>query len=82
MFSFHSGEHGLNFKETMQLLRLAICGLTKGPSIGEVIEILGPDECLRRIQKSLNNFPVNGVEAEKRIPHKHFSVSVFTEICC
>ncbi|GAU93395.1 hypothetical protein RvY_05344 [Ramazzottius varieornatus] len=43
-------ENNLKFKELMHTLRLALCGTTQGPSIGEVVEILGKDECLYRLQ--------------------------------
>ena len=44
---------GIGIKPLFQFLRLVLIGATKGPSIHELIEILGPDEAQKRIEKQL-----------------------------
>lgn len=39
------------FRDGMRIMRLALCGVTRGPSVAEVIEILGLSECMNRIQR-------------------------------
>jgi len=44
---------GIGIKPLFQFLRLVLIGATKGPSIHELIEILGPNEAQQRIEKQL-----------------------------
>uniref|UniRef100_A0A7N6AWU7 Nondiscriminating glutamyl-tRNA synthetase EARS2, mitochondrial n=1 Tax=Anabas testudineus TaxID=64144 RepID=A0A7N6AWU7_ANATE len=42
------------YTEVMKLLRLALSGLQKGPSVAELMVSLGPAEIIHRLQKLLN----------------------------
>jgi len=39
--------------DVMKLMRSALSGLKEGPSVGEIIQILGPKVCIRRLESSL-----------------------------
>ena len=45
----------IGIKPLFQFLRLVLMGATKGPSIHELIEILGADEARKRIEKQLDS---------------------------
>ena len=44
-------QHNLELKHIAQALRIALTGTSVSPSIYEVLEFLGVDECKRRIEK-------------------------------
>jgi len=44
----------IGIKSLFQFLRLSLMGTTKGPSVYELIEIIGPDEVQQRIERSLS----------------------------
>lgn len=46
-------ESNLKLSEVMKLLRTSLTGLQEGPSIGEIVEILGPQICIRRLSNSI-----------------------------
>lgn len=48
-------QRNLQLKDIAQALRLALTGTTVSPSIYEVLEFLGADECKRRIQKIITS---------------------------
>jgi len=39
----------------MNPLRLALVGAPKGPGVFDIMEVLGKDETVRRIQKAIDN---------------------------
>lgn len=39
--------------DVMKLMRSVLSGLKEGPSVGEIIQILGPKVCHRRLESSL-----------------------------
>ncbi|OQV21527.1 putative glutamate--tRNA ligase, mitochondrial [Hypsibius exemplaris] len=43
-------EAATDLKKLMHAIRLAVCGVTKGPSVGEMAEILGQREFVRRLR--------------------------------
>ena len=47
---------GLGFGKVMKPLRFILCGNLKGPSLYEVIELLGKEESIKRINKAINEF--------------------------
>jgi len=49
-----AAESQLKVGEVMKLLRSSLTGLEEGPSIGEIVEILGPQICIRRLTKSID----------------------------
>ncbi|TCV90865.1 glutamate--tRNA ligase [Sulfurirhabdus autotrophica] len=52
------GAHGLKFPKIAMPLRIMITGETQTPSIDAIIELLGREESLRRVQNHLQNYPV------------------------
>ena len=46
-----SKKKGILLKETFSIVRIALIGSSKGPSIGDLIEILSTDEAKKRIEK-------------------------------
>jgi glutamyl-tRNA synthetase len=48
--------HKIGFNKVAQPIRVAICGTTVSPPIFETLEVLGRDETLKRIDKTLNEF--------------------------
>ncbi|HIF82450.1 MAG TPA: glutamate--tRNA ligase [Candidatus Marinimicrobia bacterium] len=49
-------EKGLGFGKVMKPIRLAICGTINGPSLFEILSLLGKDICLRRLKMALSQF--------------------------
>jgi len=49
-------EKGLGFGKVMKPIRLAICGTINGPSLFEILSLLGKDICLRRLKRVLLQF--------------------------
>jgi glutamyl-tRNA synthetase len=49
-------ETGLGFGRVMRPLRLALCGSLQGPSLFEIMELLGKDESLNRINYAISEF--------------------------
>ena len=47
---------GLGFGKVMKPLRFTLCGNLKGPSLYEIIELLGKEESLKRINKAIKEF--------------------------
>jgi glutamyl/glutaminyl-tRNA synthetase len=41
------------FRELCMVMRVAITGKDKGPSLFEIMEILGKEECIRRIEECI-----------------------------
>jgi glutamyl-tRNA synthetase len=58
-------ENGLDFKKSMHLLRLALCGVSKGPSVAEMAEILGKEESLNRLKGVTRVSAQHGTETHK-----------------
>ncbi|MEO0339320.1 MAG: glutamate--tRNA ligase [Bacteroidota bacterium] len=49
-------EHELKFGDILPILRIALTGTMKGPAIFEMMEILGRDEVVRRMQRAYGIF--------------------------
>jgi glutamyl-tRNA synthetase len=49
-FKAYLAETGLGFGQMGPVLRLAVTGVTIGPSVFETMALLGPDESLNRIE--------------------------------
>lgn len=49
-----SPEKGLGFGKVMNPFRVAIIGAAKGPHMFDVIEIIGKEETIRRMEKALS----------------------------
>jgi len=47
-------ESNLKVGELMKLMRTSLTGLQEGPSVGEIVEILGPQVCIRRLTNSIS----------------------------
>lgn len=50
------GDHGLKYGDVLPILRIALSGTTKGPSIFEMMELLGAEEVDRRLKKAYADF--------------------------
>jgi len=48
--------NGLGFGKVMRPLRFALCGNVNGPSLYEIMEILGKDESIKRINQAIIEF--------------------------
>ena len=48
--------HDLGFGKVMKPVRLAICGNLNGPSLFEIMGVLGKEITLSRLRMALNNF--------------------------
>jgi glutamyl-tRNA synthetase len=48
--------NGLGFGKVMRPLRFSLCGNVNGPSLFEIMEIIGKDESLNRINKAIKEF--------------------------
>jgi glutamyl-tRNA synthetase len=49
-----AAENGTKFADVMKLMRSSLTGLKEGPSVAEIIDILGPVTCIRRLNTSLS----------------------------
>jgi glutamyl-tRNA synthetase len=54
-------EHGIKLPKVAMPLRVMVTGETQTPSINAVLELLGREETLKRMDEQLENFP-NGRE--------------------
>ncbi len=52
-----SKDHELGLGKIIMPIRLAVCGTLNGPSIFEILELLGRDTSLRRIETALEKLP-------------------------
>ena len=52
-----SKDHELGLGKIIMPIRLAVCGTLNGPSIFEILELLGRDTSLRRIENALEKLP-------------------------
>lgn len=50
-------QNGISFGKVMQILRLAITGLSGGPDLMAVMELIGQKESVERIQLAITRFP-------------------------
>ena len=48
-----AAENETKFADVMKLMRSSLTGLKEGPSVAEIIDILGPVTCIRRLNTSL-----------------------------
>ena len=48
-----SVEFKVKFADMMKLMRSSLTGLNEGPSVGEIVEVLGRQTCIRRLKASL-----------------------------
>jgi len=53
IFRGYSEEAGLKLAQIVHPVRVAITGITIGPGLFELMEVIGKEECLRRINKAL-----------------------------
>ncbi len=49
-------ERSLGFGQVLPILRLAICGTTNGPSIFEIMELVGRERTTKRLDQAINKF--------------------------
>jgi glutamyl-tRNA synthetase len=49
-------DHGMKYGDVLPILRIALSGTTKGPSIFEMMELLGTEEVNRRLEKAYADF--------------------------
>jgi glutamyl-tRNA synthetase len=47
-------ENGYSFGKVLNALRLALTGVSKGPSLFEIIDLIGVDEAIKRVEKALS----------------------------
>jgi glutamyl-tRNA synthetase len=45
--------HGLNLGQVMNALRLCLVGAPMGPGVFDIMEILGPEEVVARIERAV-----------------------------
>ena len=50
-------EHGIKMPKVAMPLRVMVTGETQTPSINAVLELLGREETLKRMDQQLENFP-------------------------
>uniref|UniRef100_A0A8D8PNI1 Nondiscriminating glutamyl-tRNA synthetase EARS2, mitochondrial n=1 Tax=Cacopsylla melanoneura TaxID=428564 RepID=A0A8D8PNI1_9HEMI len=50
-----SSEHSLEYSQLMKLLRTCLSGLKQGPSVGEMMEILGKENTIQRLRDVLEH---------------------------
>ncbi len=48
--------HGLSYGAILPVLRIGVSGTMKGPGLFEIMELLGKEEVIRRLEKSINRF--------------------------
>jgi glutamyl-tRNA synthetase len=48
--------NNLGFAKVMKPVRLALCGNVNGPSLFEIMSLLGKEITLSRLRMALNNF--------------------------
>ncbi len=60
VFSSIIDRHGIKLKQLAQPVRVAVTGGTKSPGIFEVLEIVGRDRTIKRIQKAIDTIRENG----------------------
>ena len=51
-------DNQMSMGQLMNTLRIAILGISQGPSIFDICEFIGKDETLRRIEAAMNNIAV------------------------
>lgn len=54
-FKAYLGEKGVGFGQAGPVLRIAVVGTMTGPSIFEMMEILGKEECIERMKKTVQD---------------------------
>lgn len=54
-FKAYLGEKGVGFGQAGPVLRIAVAGTMTGPSVFEMMEILGEEECLSRMRKTVQD---------------------------
>jgi glutamyl-tRNA synthetase len=50
-------QHDLGLGKIIMPIRLAVCGTLNGPAIYDILELLGKDESLGRINTALKELP-------------------------
>ncbi len=50
-------DKGLGFGQVLPILRIALCGVLSGPSIYEISELLGKQECTKRLEILKGKYP-------------------------
>ena len=56
-FKIFVKKHDLGLGEIIMPIRLAICGTLNGPAVYDILELLGKDETLKRINAALKELP-------------------------
>ena len=56
-FELFVKEHDLGLGKIIMPIRLAVCGTLNGPAVYDILELLGKDESLKRINVSLKELP-------------------------
>jgi nondiscriminating glutamyl-tRNA synthetase len=57
IFELFIKEHGLGLGKIIMPIRLAVCGTLNGPAVYDILELLGKDETLKRINVALKELP-------------------------
>ena len=52
-----SKEQGLGLGKIITPIRLAICGTLNGPAVFDILELIGKETTLKRINTALNSLP-------------------------
>ena len=55
-FKSFMDQKGLGFGKVMKPMRFLICGSLQGPSLFDLMELIGKDESLKRINYAINEF--------------------------
>ena len=56
-FDLFVKEHTLSLGKIIMPIRLAVCGTLNGPALYDILELLGKDESLKRINVALKELP-------------------------
>jgi glutamyl-tRNA synthetase len=55
-FKSFADQRAIGIGKVMQPMRFLICGSLKGPSLFDLMELIGKEESLRRINYAINEF--------------------------
>ena len=55
-FKSFTEQRGIGIGKVMQPMRFLICGSLEGPSLFDLMELMGKDESINRINYAINNF--------------------------
>ena len=55
-FKSFTDQRGIGIGKVMQPMRFLICGSLRGPSLFDLMELIGKEESLKRINYAINEF--------------------------